>query len=228
MTFYSVQELVAFAYGVRAEQVVGKTIADRYDIEATTDGKTPMSQIVGPMLQALLENRFSLRLHHEVRRLPVFELTIAKSGIRMPITKGECAPSAANAAPQPTPAGGESRPPVFVCDQPRTGAKGVTRTLEGRGITMTGLAESLSRTELNRTVLNRTGLTTAFDVSLKWAVDPTVPGLDDGKGGVRTQGENTETSIFIALQEQLGLKLETSQGPVDVLVIDRAERPSQN
>jgi uncharacterized protein (TIGR03435 family) len=225
LTFYSVQELVAFAYGVRPEQVVGKATTDRYDIEATTDGKTPIGQMAGPMLQALLKDRFRLILHHELRQLPVFELAIAKSGIRMPTTKGDCAPSAPEAAPKPAP--GESRT-VFVCDHPRTGAKGLTRTLEGRGVSMTALAESLSRTELNRTVLNKTGLTQAFDVSLRWAVDPSVPGLDDDKGGARTKAENAEPSIFTALQEQLGLKLETSQGPVDVLVIDRSERPSQN
>ena len=81
MTYYSVQDLVAIAYGRRAEQVVGKSFADRYDIEATTDGKTPGNQMTGPMLQSLLDDRFQLKLHREIQQLPVYELTVAKGGV---------------------------------------------------------------------------------------------------------------------------------------------------
>jgi uncharacterized protein (TIGR03435 family) len=63
MTYYSIQELVAFAYGVRTEQVVGQFLPDRYDIEATTDGVMPGNQMAGPMLQVLLEDRFAFRFH---------------------------------------------------------------------------------------------------------------------------------------------------------------------
>ena len=229
MTYYSVQELVAFAYGLRAEQVVGKSFADRYDIDATTDGKTPGNQMAGPMLQSLLEDRFKLKLHREIRQLPVYDLTVVKSGAKLPPAKtGDCSPVVSDAAPLPRPVPGESRPPVFFCDHPRTGASGLKRTLEGKGISLDALAETLSRSELNRTVLNKTGLTGTFDVSLRWSVDPTIPGLYDDLGGAPVLDANPEPLIFIALQEQLGLKLESGRGPVEVLVIDQVEKPSPN
>jgi uncharacterized protein (TIGR03435 family) len=229
MTYYSVQDLVAFAYGLRAEQVAGKSFADRYDIEATTDGKTPANQMTGPMLQALLEDRFKLKFHRETQQLPVYELTVAKSGVKLPPAKeGDCTPFASNAAPLPKPAPGEVRPPVFFCGYPRTGAIGLKRTLEGKGVSLDALAESLSSSELNRTVLNKTGLTGRFNLNLRWAIDPTIPGLDDNLGGARVPDTDMEPTIFNALQEQLGLKLESGRGPVEVLVIDQVEKPSPN
>jgi uncharacterized protein (TIGR03435 family) len=229
LTYYSVQDLVAFAYGVRAEQVIGKSFADRYDIEATTDGKAPGSQMTGPMLQALLADRFKLKLHREIRQLPVFKLTVAKRGVKMPPSKpGDCTAYAPDAAPRPRPAPGESSPTVFFCDILRTGARGLKRTLEGKGISLEALAASLSRTELNRTVLNKTGITGRFNVNLTWGVDPSTPGLYDNKGGAPDPDAGTEPSLFNAVQEHLGLKLETGRGPVEVLVIDRVDEPSHN
>ena len=229
LTYYSVQDLVAFAYGLRAEQVVGKSFAERYDIEAATDGKTPGNRMAGSMLQALLEDRFKLKVHRETRQLPLYQLTVTKGGVKMPPAKqGDCTPDAPDAVPRPRPAPGESRPLVFFCDIPRTGARGLKRTLEGKGISLEALAATLSRTELNRTVLNKTGLAGRFEVNLTWGVDPSIPGLYDSQGGAPDPDAATEPSIFNALQEQLGLKLETGRGPVEVLVIDRVEEPSQN
>ncbi len=88
MNCYSIQELVAFSWGVRKEQVVGQFFPDRYDIEATMDGATPINQIYGPMLQALLEDRFALKLHPETRDLPIYNLIVAKSGVKMPPSEG--------------------------------------------------------------------------------------------------------------------------------------------
>jgi len=72
-------------------------------------------------------------------------------------------------------------------------------------------------------VIDRTGLTGTFDVHLKWAADPST-----GAGGPGTADDPTGPSIFTALQEQLGLKLESAKGPVEVLVIDHVEKPSAN
>jgi uncharacterized protein (TIGR03435 family) len=229
MTYYSVQDLVAVAYGVRAEQVAGKSFADRYDIEAKTDGKTPGDQMAGPMLRTLLQDRFRLKLHRATRQLPVFKLTAAKGGVKLPPTKqGDCAPYSPDAAPLPRPAPGEPGPPVFFCDIRRTGARGLTRTLEGRGISMDALAATLSRTELNRAVLNETGLPGRFDVKLRWAVDPSIPGLYDNQGGAPVPDTEPAPLSFNAVQEQLGLRLESGRGPVEVMVIDRVEQPSSN
>jgi uncharacterized protein (TIGR03435 family) len=232
MTYYSVQDLVEFSYGVRADQVVGKTSDDRFDIVATTNGKTPADQMTGPMLQALLQDRFKLKLHRETRQLAVFKLRVAKGGVKMPPAKpGDCTPNtpdAVPAAPLPRPAPGESRPMVFFCDILRTGARGLTRSMEGHGISPEALASTLSQTELNRSVLNKTGLHGRFDVNLTWAVDPTIPGLSDNLGGAPVRDADPQPTIFAAVQEQLGLRLEAGRGPVEVLVIDRIEEPSQN
>jgi uncharacterized protein (TIGR03435 family) len=220
MTYYSIQELVAFAYGVRAEQVVGKFSSDRYDIEATTSGSVPGKQMAGPMLQALLADRFGLRLHRETRNLPVYNLTVSKNGPKMPPAKSDCVVSPVDhGAPPEHP----SADPVFYCDHPHFGAQGVNRTLEGKGITLQALSESLSRTELNRTVVNKTGLNGAFDVTLKWVADPSSP-LHDGFGGPASE-PGAGPSLFTALQEQLGLRVQSGRGPVEVLVIDQIEKP---
>ena len=230
LTYYSVQELVALAFGLRADQVVGKTLTDRYDIVATSAGDTPLDQMVGPMLQNFLATYFKLSLFSESRQLPVYLLTASRNGVKIKITQnGGCTPVTPNAAPQPRSAPGQGPAPVvFFCDHPRTGAKGFERTLEGKGISMEALASSLSRTELNRSVLDKTGLAGRFDVRLKWSVDPTVPGLNDDKGGIFPLADNAGPTIFVALQEQLGLRLQAGVGPVDVLVIDHVERPAQN
>jgi uncharacterized protein (TIGR03435 family) len=232
LTYYSVQDLVEFAYGLRADQVLGKTSDDRFDIEAKADGNRPGSQMTGPMLQALLQDRFKLKLHRETRQLPVYRLKVAKGGVKMPVEKaGNCTPNtpdAVPAAPLPRPAPGESRPIVFFCDILRTGARGLTRTVEGKGISIEALASTLSRTELNRAVLNKTGRKGRFDVNLTWAVDPSIPGLSDNLGRAPLPDADPQPTIFTAVQEQLGLKLEAGRGPVEVLVIDRIEQPSQN
>jgi uncharacterized protein (TIGR03435 family) len=224
MTYYSIQELVAFAYGVRTEQVVGQFPSDRYDIEATTDGPVPGKQMAGPMLQVLLADRFALRLHREMRDLPVYNLTVAKSGVKMPPAKDDCVVSGYDRGAPPDE--GQSAEPVFYCDHPHFGARGVNRTLEGKGITMKALADGLSRTELNRTVVNKTGLNGAFDVTLNWVADPSSPSYD-GFGGPPTSEPTAGPSLFTALQEQAGLRVQAGRGPVEVLVIDQVEKPVQ-
>ena len=88
---------------------------------------------------------------------------------------------------------------------------------------MTKLAESLSRMGTDRPVIDKTGLAGGFDLHLKWALDEAA-----GATGPVTTDEPTGTSIFTALKEQLGLKLESAKGPVEILVIDHVEKPSEN
>ena len=219
MNCYAIQELVAFSWGLRKDQVVGRFFPDRYDIEATMDAATPINQMYGPMLQALLEDRFALKLHRETRDLPIYNLIVAKSGLKMPPTKGDCVVSPADGGP---PLQGRPAGPVFFCDHPNFG----NRKVEGKGITMKALSDALSRTELNRNVMDKTGLAGAFDMTLSWVTDPSDP-LYDGLGGPPTSEPGAGPSLFTALQEQLGLKVEAGRGPVEVLVIDRVERPTQ-
>jgi len=94
--------------------------------------------------------------------------------------------------------------------------------MDATAITMAAFTTALSQT-IGRTVMDKTGYTEKFDLHVKWA-DPSTPGLDADD----TKSASTDQSIFTVLQQQYGLKLESSKGPVDVLIIDRLERPSEN
>jgi uncharacterized protein (TIGR03435 family) len=220
MTNMALRRLILLAYSVQDYQISGDPRwigSDHYDIQAKAAGDASVQQMEGPMLQALLEDRFKLVLHREVRQLPVYELTVAKGGVQLQRWKeGSCVPYAVDAPPKPA-APGEPRP-VF-CGF-HVGSEGLNRTLDGAGIGMPALAANLSRSyasALNRTVIDKTGLTGTFDLHLKWTIDDPIS-IDAAAG----------PSIVTAIQEQLGLKLESTRGGVEVLVIDRIEKPSAN
>jgi uncharacterized protein (TIGR03435 family) len=218
---FSLKFLIQTAYGADASQILGGPDwigSDRYDIEAKAEGNASGKLMTGPMLQTLLEDRFKLSIHRETRQLPIYELTLAKSGVKMPPAKaGACIPFSMDSPPWPTPAPGEPRP-IF-CGFRGFGVEGLNRKLEMPGVTMTELASALSRSELRRKIVDKTGLAGEFDVHLIWSLD--TPSSADPSAAAGP-------SIFTAVQEQLGLKLESAKGPVEVLVIDHIERPSAN
>jgi uncharacterized protein (TIGR03435 family) len=223
MTNFTLKQLILFAYGIPNSQVSGVQSwmdSDHFDIQATSDSSTTVKEVEGRMLQALLEERFHLKIHRETVERPVYELTVDKGGAKLRLSKeGSCTPYSMESAP-PVPAAGAPRPNY--CDFPRLIGDGFNRKLEGTGVSVGKLAASLSRSGLNRPVIDRTGLSGGFDLQLTWAADATASapgsGVDDPAG----------LSIFTALKEQLGLKLEATKGPVEVLVIDHVERPSEN
>jgi uncharacterized protein (TIGR03435 family) len=212
---FSLKFLIQTAYGGDASQILGGPDwigSDRYDIEAKAEGNASGKQMTGPMLQTLLEDRFKLSTHREIRQLPIYELTLAKGGVRMRhATAGACIPFSMDSAPWPTPAPGEPLPNF--CGFRGFGVEGLNRKLEMAGVTMTELASALSRSELRRKIIDRTGLADAFDVHMTWSLD---------------SPSSADPSLFTAIQEQLGLKLESAKGPVEVLVIDHIERPTAN
>ena len=180
---------------------------DRFDIDATTSGTVEdMSTLYGQLpvlLRPVLEDRFHLKTHWETRDLQVYVLARArKDGSLGPkVRRSNCTPrpeSIRTGAGSPDPAKG--RP---LCD-----VKFGAGLIDGTGLSMLSLAGVLS-TNIGRVVLDRTGLPDTYDVTLQW-------GLDD------------IPSLPTALQEQLGLKLESTRAPVDVLVIDHVERPTPN
>ena len=229
MTNFSLRRLMLFAYGVQDYQLLGDpnwVASGYYDIEAKADGATSVQEMEGPMLQALLESRFLLVLHRETRQLPIFELIVAKGGPKLtPSKEGSCVPYRT-----------DTPPPVASPDGPRTnycgfrmGAEGSSRTLDGIGVSMASLATNLSRTynsNLGRNVMDGTGLSGIFDVHLKWTLDDLTVASPTASDGLA--GSQVGLSLSTALQEQLGLKLESLKGPVEVLVIDHIERPSEN
>jgi uncharacterized protein (TIGR03435 family) len=182
------------------------------------------------MTQSLLEERFKLKVHRETRELPVYELTIGKSGLKLQSPKeGACVTSAQNGPPAPPLSAGQ-------LPSPPCGAASVSITTSGARIiggkvSMSAFASTLSNM-LGRSVIDKTGFTGTFDLEMSFAPDQALAGLPPGAPGTPTgpplATDPLGVSIFTAIQEQLGLKLESGKGAVDVLVIDSAEKPSEN
>jgi uncharacterized protein (TIGR03435 family) len=191
---------------------------DRFDVNARADGERSPAEI-RHMVRPLLAERFKLIVHSETREMPVYVLTAARTDRKLGPTLREsdatCAEEARNffpAAPAFPPACGDFRASA--------------RTLTARGMTMPGLARLLSG-RVGRPVLDRTGLEQAYDLEIEWSSDL---GLQQAPPGSAGASELTPdgVSLFTALQEQLGLRLQATRGPVDVIVIDRVEPPTPN
>ncbi len=211
----TLQNLISSAYGIKQELVTGGpgwVASTRYDINAKVAGSdidalkrlTPQQRMA--MLKPLLAERFHLQIHIETRTLPVYELVVAKGGPKL----------TASAPPPPLP------PDTKPEDAPKRG-----RWTMGNGsfvdtdLPISSLVAQLSYL-VHRTVIDKTGLTGRYDMTLKWTPEEVAM-----KAGSEA-GAETAPSIFTALTEQLGLKLVPSRGPVDTLVIDHVELPTEN
>jgi uncharacterized protein (TIGR03435 family) len=208
--------LIQFAWNIKDFQLSGGpgwAASDRYNVEATAEGNATAEQ-QRLMVQALLEDRFQLKLHREARASRAYALVAAKGGIKLEASKaGSCEESKSDTA-------GPKVCGKFTMSQQR---------VDGTAITMEAFATALSQT-LQQPVTDQTGFAGTFDVHVEWAPDQSTPGIlapdlgpPDG-GATDPNGK----SIFTVLQEQLGLKLESSKAPVEFLVIDRLERPDEN
>ena len=164
--------LIQFAYGVRDFQLAGEPAwigSAHQDIQAKAEGDVPVKQMEGPMLQALPADRFQLRVHREMRQLPVYELSVAKGGLKMKATQqGECVPYDVDATPPAAPAPGVPR--TVYCGYPKAGVTGSNRTLDGACVTITGLIANLSRLAVDRAIIDKTGLGGTFDLHLELEV----------------------------------------------------------
>jgi uncharacterized protein (TIGR03435 family) len=192
--------------------------SDRFDINARASSDAPPSEIVR-MVRALLTERFKLVHHTETREMPVYVLRRARNdgrlGPDLRQSDDKCAQEARNFVPKLAPG-----PPP--CGDFRLGARALTAS----GMTMPRLA-GLLRGSVGRPVIDRTDLTAAYDLELQWSSDL---GLQQAPPGAAGASELTPdgVSLFTALQEQLGLKLDPTRGPVDIIVIDSAEPPTSN
>jgi bla regulator protein blaR1 len=192
--------------------------SDTYEIEAKAEGNPSYLVMAGPMFQALLEDRLKLKVHWETKQVPVYEMTVAKGGPKLqPVKDENCLRLDPTKPPVEPPAAGEAPPKG--CEDLRFG-KG---TLDVAGLSVSRFAEFLGRNIVVRPVIDKTGLEGYFKFQLQFAFDEATPMLRRF-----ADGEVTGPSIFTAVQEQLGLKLEPATGPHDFLVIDSVERPSEN
>lgn len=195
------QMLIVLAYGLHTpEQIVNLpswASSDGLDIKARVDEETaaqwrklPDAEVERrqlPMIQSLLAGRFQLRVHREIRQLPILKLVVAKGGPKLKV-------SPADAWPASGMSNGE---------------------ISGHATSMHTFVFNLSH-EMGRQVVDETGLTGSYDFELRWTPDDQQGTPDAGP------------SVFTALEEQLGLKLVSAKGPVEVIIIDHIERPSEN
>jgi uncharacterized protein (TIGR03435 family) len=223
--------IIRIAYGVQDFQISGAPKwlnSERYEIEAKMNkatieqinklDKAQATRAHQQMLRELLANQYKLVLHHETKELPIYSLVIAKSG-----------PKLQQAKPEDTYLSGIKDPN----GQPMKGAHLMRigpGELTGQALPIAELVRLLSQ-QLGRTILDKTGLKGEYDFALKWTPEGHSSPLYKGnKGGTLENHtltpDSSEPTLFAALQQQLGLRLESQRGPVDIFIIDRVEKPS--
>jgi uncharacterized protein (TIGR03435 family) len=226
-TNLSLRFLIRFAYAghdeshwmpLPASLVVGGPAwmdTERYDIEGTGAADPERAW---RMLQTLLADRFKLALHRETRELPVYVLTAAPGGVKLPAARNA---SCVSFPPGTTP---HEVPGKVDCGYVPVLRESGGLRMEGSRLHMADLVRELTSV-LDRPVSDRTGFTGEFDLQLRFASGEEMAGLPPSFG--RVEG-GSRPDIFGALEQQLGLKLVAAKGPVEVLVIDRAEKPATN
>ncbi len=197
-TNWTLELLIREAYGVRYYQIFGGPSwlrDDRFNIEATAAPNASRDQVLA-MLRTLLEDRFRLQVHREMREGTVYELTLGKGAHKLK-----------------PPANDTDRPMIRMFRNTPVDLPGVSYTEVGQNATLAQLTEALSNI-VHGPVNDKTGITGSYDFRYDYATLDAPP--DSGP------------SIFTSVQDQLGLKLEARKGQVEVLVIDHAEKPSEN
>ena len=205
---HALKTLIAAAYNLTPRAISGAprwVDSDHYDILAETPGEVrPNLDEQMAMLRKLLSDRFNLTFHREQKEFSIYALTVAKNGSKL--KEGTEPP--------------EGPPPLIFVVSPQS------LHLPGRNATMAELASVFQRAALDRPVTDKTGLSGRYDFDLEFTPDETQ------FGGAFAKRANTDDSakpgLFAAMQEQLGLRLEATRGPVEALVVDHVERPSAN
>ena len=208
--------LIFNAYGVTPDRLLGGPDwidRDRFDILASAPAGTSESTML-TMLQTLLADRFKLVLRREVRETAVYSLVIAQNDGRsdkalLPV---DCKTDSKAVVRK----GDAHACSWLLTRQPKTGMS----TYQSGGVNLDELARTLTQ-RVGRPVINRTGLAGEFQFELSWLQDMQA-------AAAAPAAANDGPSLFTALQEQLGLKLESSRGPVEFLVIESVERPTPN
>ena len=202
----TVMDLVTIAYDVHARQIIGAptwTTSDKYDItgKADTEGQSSAEQF-RVMLRKLLADRFRLALRKEQRELPVYRLTVAKGGLKI-----------SRNAPKNETSGFIDRGPgswLF------------------NNVNMDELCRMLQTTALDRPVSNQTGLSGRYDFSLVWTPDQLPTAALNQNALAPGDRADAPPDLYTAIQQQLGLKIDAAKLRIEVLVVDKLEKPSKN
>src|SRR5579872_3889857 len=226
VTNMTLQMLIEIAYRLQPFQITGASgwmESVHYDIDAKPDSPTQQSDW-RVMLQGLLADRFQLVFHRETKELPIYALVLAhkdgKLGPGMTESKeGSCTVFDPSKPPPPRNDGPQACGSQFMSP----------RSVTAIAVPVANITPMLSRM-LGRQVVDKTGLTAKYDMKMEFTPDESQLAMMAPPGAPPPPPPDSSSapSIFTALQEQLGLKLETQKGPVEVIVVDRAEKPSQN
>lgn len=219
--------ILMYAYNLMDYQISGPSWLEstQYDIDAKVPRGATREQIQ-LMVQHLLSERLMLVAHLSKKEMPVYFLEVGKTGVKMHLSNSP--PATATPPVQAPPAAqGRGREPIRAADLPMTNGTRITTrnqhsTLEARKESMQKFAVALSR-HLDRPVIDKTGLGGEYDFDLEFAAVGMLDELNPPDSTPSILPANGE-SLFTALQRQLGLKLETRKGPIDVLVVDHVER----
>jgi uncharacterized protein (TIGR03435 family) len=190
--------------------------SDRFDVVAKAgSGPPPTAQQRSIMLQHLLADRFKLVIHKETRQLPMYALVVANQKLGPGLRKSSAQCDGAAPANQRVPCGLRRFP----------------GTLNGTGITLVAFARALTPLRgVERPVVDQTNLDGAYDIDLKWTPEQLLPETKSPPPGAPPMPaiDPNGPSLFTALQEQLGLKLNSTKAPVDIVVVDRFEPPTSD
>jgi uncharacterized protein (TIGR03435 family) len=206
----TLNRLIIYAYDLKNDQISGgpswaASSEDVYDIAAKAPGdEAPPVDRVRLMFQSLLADRFKLAAHRETRDLPLYELVVAKNGSKLKPHVDD--PKAPKPEPGKPPSGG------LVMTMPSGGQRRIAVTNRPLATLTSALAA-----QLGQPVVDKTGLTGAYDYTIEFT-----------PAGPTVAADSDFPSLLVAVQEQLGLKLEPKKAPAEILVIDHAERPSAN
>ncbi len=204
----TLSEMMSFAYGIHAKQVVGAPAwfdTEKFDLDAKPEGEgAPNDAQWKGMVQKLLVERLQLKFHHDKKELSVYVLAVAKSGPKL--TKSEGDPN--------------GLPGLFFRGRPGD--------LVVHNATMADFTGLLQNAVLDRPVLDKTEIPARWDFTLNWTPDDSQFGGMAAKIPPPTDGAAVPPGLYTAIQEQIGLKLDATKAPAEVFVVDHIEKPSEN
>jgi uncharacterized protein (TIGR03435 family) len=199
--------ILSFAYGIQVKQLVGLPAwadEDKYDIDAKPDAEgAPSNKQWRSMLQKLIVERFQFTFHRDKKEMSVYVLSVAKSGSKLTKSEGD---------PNGLPGLGFS----------------ALGDLHVRNANMGDFCDLMQNAVLDRPVIDQSGVTGRFNFELKWTPDDSQFAGMGAKVPPPTDAADAPPNLYTAIQEQIGLKLDATKAPADVLIIEHVEKPSAN
>src|SRR6185503_2631272 len=217
VTNQTVVDIIRNVWNVNRLQIVDAppwATTDRFDLEARASGKSSVNELVA-MMKTMLAERFNLAVHQEMRPIPIYALVLVRPDGRFgPTLRRSLAKCDRTIPPAPGTPPPQPPPPLEGVDLPACGTNTGAGVLRAAGIELEAFTRNMAGAA-GRVIVDKTGLTGTFDMVLKFNPDANNPSSD-------------LPSLFAAVQEQLGLKLDPQTAPAHVLVVDRVEKPTEN